>query len=184
MSGTFKPVILDDTAKMLVEAVRASNAGQREMRDLLAAQNEVLKGIQVGDMPIMLIPVSYNGSEYSLAEGTSADIKAAIADGLTPVLQITHEGYAYLIPCSRMNANSNGVVVGVQFDTDEHCPDGTFGMFSIMLSSGKITKSQTAEMPDSCKNIVIRVGNSSAAVRERLRLAKASVGALMFGGQT
>lgn len=183
MNGTAKPVITDETAQKIADALLSSNSCQREMRDLIAEQNGVLVGIKksiASAIPLMLIPVKYDGESYSLEGITFAEIQSAISDGLTPVLQIIYGGHIYMIPFSRSIEGSDGTVKGYQFDTDEHNPSGTCGMFNI-ASSGKVAKSSASEPSEACKNMVLRLGGNvtESIIRERLMLVQSVVGNLL-----
>ena len=179
-SDAFKPVMTDETAMLLVEAMRSDNVTHREIRDLIFDQNDILKEIRNGATPMLLIPVAYDGSAYSLSGITVAEIKAAIADGLSPVICIMYNANLYLIPHSR-TLTSGDNVLGLQFDTDANCPDGSIGILSIVYSAGKVNKGNSDELSDVCKNVTIRIGENAAkaVIRERLRLAQAILGNLI-----
>ena len=176
-----KPVITNETAKEIVNALRANNVGQREIRDLLSEQ------LMVGSAyPVAMISVSYDGTSYALDGYTVDDIKNALASGVTPVLKIVHDNLAYFIPYSRM-VDYNGIVA-YQFDTDRNCPDGKFGMFIVFEESGAVTKSESYSPTADCKNVVIKIdsafgiltaenkADARAREKERWRFAKSLCG--------
>lgn len=174
-NGVFKAVITDNTAQELLEAVRSQNVGQREMRDLMSAQYEVMKGIQtaleVGNtIPILIVPVTYNGASYALDGVTVAEIDAAINSGVTPIMRIIHEENAFFMAYSRKVYHpKTGAVLSYQFDADKNCPDGAMGTFSIDVSKATVTKSPAYELQKDCRNLVIYVGDAEdvdAAIAE------------------
>lgn len=177
MSGTFKPVASDATVQMLVEAMRSNNTNQREIRDLISIQNEILMAVKtaidVGNtMPIMICPVTYDGAAYVLDGVTVDAIANAINSGVLPVMRIIHESNAFFIAYSRTTYHpKTGAVLSYQCDTDKNCPDGTFGIFSIDAASGAITKNPVYALQEMCRNLVVYVGNAEdvdAAIAENL----------------
>lgn len=175
MSVATKPVITDETAQKLVDALLSNNVGQREMRDLITVQNEILSGVKTAidsgnTFPIMVFSATYKDTSYALDGVTVAEIDAAINSGVTPIMRIIHEENAFFMAYSRKVYHpKTGAVLSYQFDTDKNCPDGAMGTFSIDVSKATVTKSPAYELQKDCRNLVIYVGDAEdvdAAIAE------------------
>ena len=160
--GMFKPVMTDETAQKLVAALLSNNAGQREMRDLLTAQNAILTNVCTAidsgnTMPIKVFNVTYDGTTYALDGITAADITNAINSGVVPVMRIVYEGNAYFIAHSRNTYHpTTGAPLSYQFNVDRNNPSGMFGGYNVVLATGKILWDTAAEHTADSRCLVIK----------------------------
>lgn len=138
------PVISDETGKLLVEAQKAANVTSREIRTLLAAQNELLAKTTKLEVPAI--------AEYKDEETTPSVFKAALAgeefvtahkEGKPLVLSIydATQVKQYRIPLSSAQY-VEGFMWSFNFESaDGNNPIGkkaTFGI-SYIISSGTVT---------------------------------------------
>lgn len=165
--GTFKPVATDATAQGILDAIRSNNVTQREIRDLISDQGDVLKKLCVAldngnTMPIKVFNVSYDGTSYALDGITVEDITNAINSGVLPVMRIVYEGNAYFIGYSRNAYHpTTGALVSYQFKADRNNPSGMFGGYNVVLASGKILWDTAANATDDSRCLVINATSAN-----------------------
>lgn len=160
--GMFKLVMTDDTAQGILGAIRSNNTTQREIRDLISAQQDIMNKICTvidgsNTMPIMVFDVTYDGTSYALDGITAADITNAINSGVLPVMRIVHEGNAYFIAHSRNTYHpSTGALLSYQFNVDRNNPSGMFGGYNVVIATSKILWDTAAEHTADSRCLVIK----------------------------
>lgn len=145
MSGNKKPVALDETLQELVKAIRAGNAGQRELRDLLSKQNEILGKNNSASENVFVVPATYDGAEYALDDKAFDEALAAYESGKFLVLKIVYGGNVYLAPVVSYTYTENTSKVIQYFHFYAHSnPEGTASGTYILrrnttISTGAVT---------------------------------------------
>lgn len=146
MSNTTKPVALDETLQKLVDATLSNNVGQREMRDLLSAQNELLNGIseKIGNASgeasseVYYVPLSCTVTTaddvttyaYELDGITFDDIVSAYNEGKHVVLKIPYGEQVFFAPMvTYSNKELSTRVMQKLFFFSPNNPEGAEGLY-------------------------------------------------------
>ena len=143
---TMIPVITDDTGKGIMNAILSGNAGQRENRDLVAEQNELLKKIEAnmggGTAKVHYVPLTCtantaNGAttySYAMNEDTFLAAVDAYLTGKCVMLQMDYSDKTTMAPLISYvyKKVSSKVVQQLVFYAHSN-PENTQGRFSIAL---------------------------------------------------
>ena len=147
MSANKKPVALDETLQELVKAIRAGNAGQRELRDLISKQNEILGKNNSAAENVFVVPAVYDGAEYALDGITFDEALAAYENGKNLVLKIVHGDNVYLAPMVNYTYTENTSKIIRYFQFYSHSnPEGTASGTYILRRNTTISTGATSEM--------------------------------------